>query len=1250
MKEFKNKPKQTSYSYPNESKGKDEILKDNFSYDVPISNQFTVDKDRNIIRKYGMDFLRFFSSGQCQSLPMFTEPPTPKSVKRITNDLSITVTAGNPLNLYIRPFDNILILHSQSASPSAIFGRDAVNCFVEYRVVAAKIRIKQVGILSMSDGYGTVMDAVVCNPAMPLSFLSSNLLNVQAGPGQKVTMIDGRKGIQANFIGSPFFNPKSPFSGNLYVNMVMSHMGPTPYGGYVPANTMFYAPGGTSLFYEDGTSGAVPNEGIVQKNDTIIGTDTHLLYANPQGEALFVKVSPPSINIVIKVYVDMVVEGLVLPDYAVNMPQIVPPVPFSFERIKWALRNFVPMVHEDDTKMIGFCAQGMNCKEFKKPKIKVVSFNWISKNLIKESEDKEENGKEIGYCMLRTPPNLPNNSNNNPLPLSYIVDNTGVHTSDGRSFNYESSEEEDSFSEAQRIFKQLAEEGEKELKKAIGTDEHDPNEDSYHVLFTSDILEGVIDQLDNAVSKDSLREYLQKNEKISSDLTEEDFLNWIYDNLPPDRIKIFIKRKAKIILDTYRKKFSKLMLPRENTKDKKPVISQMYKLTPTERKELGFCMLKTKIKQEVKIKKKLNQVKEPEVPDILEEASDFCGFPVSILKTSTNANRLFRDGTAPLPEVNYQYFPILDQRLKPSVGIVVFKRGKTEGYEENKISVTDANGDEKTISLYLKLDDFEKPDDYLANLESIINYLYGYAYHKIPEEPYTIAFFSNFKLSQSSYMYALLMAMYGGPSGGFYTGGFKYIDQDRIEIFEMEQKIIEAKLGLASPECPLMVLSKDMYPGQFINIVAGIVLSFSEGSLIGSNDLKIATIYGLLPFTSRTIKRTPFYNYAVDDKQIILEKGQKDSRKYIAYSNIYNEAKLTNLIDNGVNNWKMFLRTNPDNYTCYISEKGKYILARDFYDKHEDLLQDKNLWRYRLKGHLFVEKNRFLSDIRKVKSLVGMPLTEKKQEELDLLNQEINSISEQQVKEAKSKAIDRINKINKEEKGMEYENFDEEAIRDKGKALEAIQENMNKMSRCLINLKRLETKFRGNDQKITNNSVAGQALQKMGILNGVRKECKVDEYPFVKHFVDFCKDCGVKGPLVIYRLIDPEAVDKGDANATLTVLNKILQYLKDFNEEADESYKDVDEVSVKKYNKLENKLKEKQNKIKKFENKPNSQKKGTHKEDEKEIKIKSNPQKVKGKKKEVKEEEESRSESEQECRDLLRELPVAQEYLRDSDP
>lgn len=1226
MKEYKNKNKQTSYSYPNESKGKDEILKEKFSYDNPIYNQFTVEKDRNIIRKYALDFVRFFSSGQCQSLPMFTEPPTPKSVKRITNDISITLNAGNTLSLYIRPFDNILVLYNQGSSPNAIFGKDAVSCFIEYRVVAAKIRVKQVGILSVSDGYGTVMDAVVCNPTMPLPFLGSNLLNIQAGPGQKVTMVDGRKGIQANFIGSPFFHPKNPFNGNLHIDTIMSVYGsPSASTGYLPANTLFYSPSSTEITYEDGTTGTIPLEGFNQKNNPVVGVNTHLLYSNPQGESLFVKISPPSINIVIKVYVDMVVEGIVLPNYAINMPQIVPPVPFSFERIKWALRNFVPMVHEDDPQMIGFCAQNIESKEFKVPKIKVTSFKWSTKNLIKEGQEEDFKKKETGYCMLRAPPSTSNNN----VPLAYIVDNTGIHISNGRSLNYESSEDESSFMEAQRIFQQIAEEGEKELKKALEIEKCSPNGELYHALFTSDILEGVLGQLDNAVSISDFRKYLEKTGKDYSDLTEEDFLSWIYDNIPPNRLRIFIKRKAKIILDRYREKFSKLMLPRENTEDKKPVISQMYKLTPTEKKDLGFCMLKTKVKQDIKIKQKLNQVKEPEVPGILEEASDFCGYPVSTLKTSTNANRLFRDGTAPLPEVNYQYFPILDQKMKPSVGIVVFKRGKTEGYEENKISVTDANGDEKTITLYLKTDEFEKADEYLANLESIINYLYGYAYHKIPEEPYTIAFFSDFKLSQSSYMYALLMAMYGGPSGGFYTGGFKYIDQDRIEIFEMEQKVIEAKLALASPECPLMVLSKDMYPGQFINIVAGIVLSFNEGSLIGSNDLKIATIYGLLPFSSRTIKKTPFYNYAVDDKQIILDKGQKESRLYIAYSNVYNEAKLSNLIDNGVNNWKMFLRTNPDNFTCYIAEKGKYILAKDFYEKYEDLLQDKNLWRYRLKNNLFVEKNRFLSDVRKAKSVVGLPLKEKRQEELDMLNQEINNVSEIQVKEVKNKAIDRINKINKEEKGMEYENFDEEAIRDKNKALTAIQENMTKMSRCLINLKRLETKFRGSDQKITTNSVAGQALQKMGILNGVRKECKLDEYPFVRQFVEFAKECGVKGPLVVYRLIDPENVDKSDANATLTILNKILQYLKDFNEENDEEYKDVDEVSVKKYSKLENKLKEKQKTFKK-KIVPKEEKK----EDKKEIKIKSNPQKTKIKKPKKEEENDSEDKEEAEVQEV----------------
>jgi len=333
-----------------------------------ILNPETFDQDFRNVMKYGPEFWKFFKNGSCLNLPMFTEPPEPVAVKRISSELNINITAGTATSLAFVPFINRSNFYI-NGTQTPLTTLTATNCFSTYKIVAGTIRIKQVGIMSLSDGYGTVMDAIM-GPPTDVGYLDSNFLNIQTGPYKKLTLVDGRKGIKASFIGSTLY-PSLEDSEKMLEGASYFNCPSIPISGtnqvYFPAFTTllgriggvsFYDSQNTQHIHTPGSEKTYPFDILRIYNSSGENLSFDLMYRRPKGDMLFVKISPPSIDISIKVYFDFIVQGKTFPEFSTNMPQVTPPSFFPFEELRNSLCNVICPLIIDDSPKVGYAMLG----------------------------------------------------------------------------------------------------------------------------------------------------------------------------------------------------------------------------------------------------------------------------------------------------------------------------------------------------------------------------------------------------------------------------------------------------------------------------------------------------------------------------------------------------------------------------------------------------------------------------------------------------------------------------------------------------------------------------------------------------------------------------------------------------------------------------------------------------------------------------------------------------------------------------
>jgi hypothetical protein len=150
-------------------------------------------------------------------------------------------------------------------------------------------------------------------------------------------------------------------------------------------------------------------------------------------------------------------------------------------------------------------------------------------------------------------------------------------------------------------------------------------------------------------------------------------------------------------------------------------------------------------------------------------------------------------------------------------------------------------------------------------------------------------------------MLALTAALYGAPSGGYYTGAYAIDEETGAAIpLEMKPETIALKVKSTTPETPLLVLSQGIADGAGTLVISGENPERDGGRYVPANSVDMAVTYFCTPFKLRRYKRTPLASYTEDAVIAFRKQVQSFARKYIATANM-SPKRLENFIREGFN-------------------------------------------------------------------------------------------------------------------------------------------------------------------------------------------------------------------------------------------------------------------------------------------------------------------------------------------------------------
>lgn len=351
----------------------------------------------------------------------------------------------------------------------------------------------------------------------------------------------------------------------------------------------------------------------------------------------------------------------------------------------------------------------------------------------------------------------------------------------------------------------------------------------------------------------------------------------------------------------------------------------------------------------------------PNIPPFLEEAIAFRPILYGDLDSSNAHNRLGVDTSKELPDITYQYFPIVDQD-GPHVALVVVDHGVAEGTIK-KFEFVGVDGKKFQLSVGYRANDTMDEAEFVEVLTQTLLFLYSMAYHNTSSIQCTVRLFSPVAFKGKSYQLALHAALVGACSGQFLTGCYKLSQAGPIAL-PMEEDVIKAKAALASYAAPLIVLAEGLPDGMLINTHSGTIPDYMNGLVVPSGNAGTCFIYILSPPRMRGITTTPVNQYRDRINSRII-RDISDLRRYIALALIKNPNKIKDLASGGHLGIKDFMRANPNRFTTFLTHtKSKMsALANEFYDEHPDLLDE--VAHFHVNDILFVDPYVFKGHLRK---------------------------------------------------------------------------------------------------------------------------------------------------------------------------------------------------------------------------------------------------------------------------------------------
>lgn len=315
------------------------------SYGIP---DYIRTKDDLILGKLGFYYLNYIFENS-NSTPMFVDTSDFRTTKSLVLTKDLVIDPGKTYGILVDPcfIESPLTLYywtSGSISGASIdsFFRVQMNNYQKFKVVCCTVKVKQMGILSANDGYGTILEGAIVPSTFDVMTDGLNPLNTNIDSRYKFDTIDGREGIFGYILGNPYANYMNN-ENNSFIQTASVYP-PGTYNNTFPANSLFYTGGNVTFYRGDLTYPPISYgnlKGLQYNMDKMVNSEVLYMSNELKSSKMYIKISPPSQVVTFKITLKIAFEAVPNAKMINEIPMYQPPFNYSTQRIFTSINNSI---------------------------------------------------------------------------------------------------------------------------------------------------------------------------------------------------------------------------------------------------------------------------------------------------------------------------------------------------------------------------------------------------------------------------------------------------------------------------------------------------------------------------------------------------------------------------------------------------------------------------------------------------------------------------------------------------------------------------------------------------------------------------------------------------------------------------------------------------------------------------------------------------------------------------------------------
>lgn len=892
--------------------------------------KYIMDKDDLIFKKLGFTYTNFIMDMD-GSTPMFVDTSDFRTVKSVILTFDIVINAGDTKGICIDPSDYwsaVKFYTWSSGASTPTVTRDStlqskLLNYCKHKVVCCNAKLKQVGILMSSDGYGTIIEGVIAPSTFDPYLSGLNPLNINVHDNFKIDTVDGRAGVFSYLLGNPYSeyidNEKSL---HLLKPRVLP-VGPTDIE--LPPQTLLYSTGTIYGRYKSEVVSIHSTIGGLKYFDSTVDhleCNEMMFVENVQkASKMYFKISPPSQTVTYKLTVKFALE--VIPNFDVieEIPMYQPPFIYNTQRIFssiitnirsfMTLEDFQKYQNKNYNKLYAMTYQkivinnefdeGMNAhtqhaiENFDINKNKIIKQDGLLVKTFGNRSRFEKNNNKIIIKKFIEDEERNKYSNKNTLKFDHLRDKLGLAY--------------------KGVFK------------------------GYEHEFDLNWSGGVIDY-DDITDDENLREY--EMNKISNKLNKN-----IYKPRILDIESLDSEFKRKVEIEDQDK--SKIKYEGEMTKNK----------TKDKQDEFDVCYAMNKATRKKKVVSNVIDRSTVAIPDFVDKCVDFLGHNVAEVNYDSSYTRLLKTGSTKPRNINWQYFPVIVAKTKEVVSAICCLKAGSHASQSFEITIYDQDENERKLSINYEEGDLEELEPFKNFVEFFFNQCNA-KYFVDFEDKYTIRFFAPAVISQTSYAGALAACIMSVPCGQFISSNIDIDKEKGLVINPLDREILTMKARLTTPECPLLYLAKDPAATNVgTYIISGIrTEEYDLQNVYIVQNIDLFYTYLFLPSKGKHAQHTPMNIYKGMIKSVLANRQRSYGSRYIFCTQTNDMTILSDIAQGKKVTYPASIvgKFRVDNWVTVTMIGSKLVDFTNFYNKYKEIFIQMNIPYFIYNNEVFVYK------------------------------------------------------------------------------------------------------------------------------------------------------------------------------------------------------------------------------------------------------------------------------------------------------